>query len=116
MNVKEGRVRSGYLPFRSQVLNQPRQNDRLRVMSGTSLYRYHTTTYPYTSDSANRRKHNTIFVLLLRWIDGDTTAAREWCGYFVRPGSPIKEGRFDLSTFRSERKYFIDHAEMIVIS
>ncbi|GFT87884.1 uncharacterized protein TNCV_799861 [Trichonephila clavipes] len=29
----EGRkVRSGYLPFRTRVLNRPRQNDRLRVM------------------------------------------------------------------------------------
>ncbi|GFY02893.1 hypothetical protein TNCV_3507731 [Trichonephila clavipes] len=34
--------------------------------------------------------------LLLRWIDGETTAAGEGCGSFVRPGSPMKEGKFDL--------------------
>ncbi|GFU17108.1 hypothetical protein TNCV_1853661 [Trichonephila clavipes] len=52
----EGRkIRSEYLPFRTQVLYRPRQNYRLRVMVGTSLYRYHTATYPHVSDSANER-------------------------------------------------------------
>ncbi|GFV07594.1 hypothetical protein TNCV_4940981 [Trichonephila clavipes] len=44
--------------------------------------------------------------LLLRWIDGTTIAVREECGSFARPGSPMKEGRFDLCTFRSERVMF----------
>ncbi|GFW98069.1 hypothetical protein TNCV_2491251 [Trichonephila clavipes] len=39
-----GKIRSGYLPFRTRVLYRPRQNDRQRVMFGTSLYRYPTTT------------------------------------------------------------------------
>ncbi|GFV28895.1 hypothetical protein TNCV_754381 [Trichonephila clavipes] len=53
---------SGYLPFRTQVLYRPRQNDRHRVMFGTSLCRYHTSTYPHASDSANRRTNDAIFV------------------------------------------------------
>ncbi|GFW96091.1 hypothetical protein TNCV_958051 [Trichonephila clavipes] len=44
--MKERRIRSGYLPFRTQVLYRPRQNDRLRVMFGTSLYISHTATVP----------------------------------------------------------------------
>ncbi|GFY00447.1 hypothetical protein TNCV_1664861 [Trichonephila clavipes] len=36
-------------------------------------------------------------------IDGATTAVREGCGSFAWPGSPMKEGRFVLGTFRSER-------------
>ncbi|GFW40757.1 hypothetical protein TNCV_4528461 [Trichonephila clavipes] len=31
-SMKEGRIRFGYLPFRTQVLYRPRQNDRFRVM------------------------------------------------------------------------------------
>ncbi|GFX19130.1 hypothetical protein TNCV_3012741 [Trichonephila clavipes] len=31
--------------------------------------------------------------LLLRWIDGVTTAVREGCGSFARSGAPMKEGR-----------------------
>ncbi|GFT91921.1 hypothetical protein TNCV_908171 [Trichonephila clavipes] len=42
-------------------------------------------------------------LLLLRWIDGTTTTAREGCGSFARPGPPMKEGRFILGTFRSVR-------------
>ncbi|GFW86995.1 hypothetical protein TNCV_1384111 [Trichonephila clavipes] len=38
------KIRSEYLPFRTQVLYRARQNDRLRLMFGTSLYRYHTPT------------------------------------------------------------------------
>ncbi|GFV50448.1 hypothetical protein TNCV_2081991 [Trichonephila clavipes] len=44
--TNEGReIRFGYLPFRTQVFYRPRQNDRLRVMFGTSLYRYHIATH-----------------------------------------------------------------------
>ncbi|GFT52916.1 hypothetical protein TNCV_1460221 [Trichonephila clavipes] len=50
------------------------------------------------------------------WIDGTTTAACERCGSFVRPGSPMKERRFDLSTCRSKREYFIDYTETFVIA
>ncbi|GFS98640.1 histone-lysine N-methyltransferase SETMAR [Trichonephila clavipes] len=50
----EGRIRSEYLPFRTQVLyRRPRQNDRLRVMLGTSLYRYYTP--PHTPMPVIRR-------------------------------------------------------------
>ncbi|GFX85787.1 hypothetical protein TNCV_2471891 [Trichonephila clavipes] len=45
--MKEGRIRSEYLPFHTQVPYQPRQNDRPLVMFGTSLCRYHTTTYSF---------------------------------------------------------------------
>ncbi|GFV05497.1 hypothetical protein TNCV_227081 [Trichonephila clavipes] len=58
--MKEGRIRSGYLSFRTQVLYRPRQNDRLRVMFDTSLYRYQTATYPHVSDSANDSSERTI--------------------------------------------------------
>ncbi|GFU54575.1 hypothetical protein TNCV_3025231 [Trichonephila clavipes] len=51
--------------------------------------------------------------LLLQWIDGATTAAR---GSLVRQEPPIKDGRFDLGTFRSAREYFIDHAKTIVFA
>ncbi|GFX35549.1 hypothetical protein TNCV_103561 [Trichonephila clavipes] len=48
---------SEYLPFRTQVLYRPRQNDRQSMMFGTSLYGYHTITYPHSGDSANERYH-----------------------------------------------------------
>ncbi|GFT72657.1 hypothetical protein TNCV_755661 [Trichonephila clavipes] len=54
--------------------------------------------------------------LLLRWIDGAPTAAREGCSSFVRAGPPLKERRFNLGTFRSVRKYFIDNAKTIVFA
>ncbi|GFX37673.1 uncharacterized protein TNCV_1261101 [Trichonephila clavipes] len=57
--------------------------------------------------------------LLLRWIDGTTTAAREgWMRFFARPGSPMKEGGFVLGTFRSERmrEYFTNSAKTIVFA
>ncbi|GFW21746.1 hypothetical protein TNCV_2529451 [Trichonephila clavipes] len=34
--IKEGRIRCGYLPFRTRVHYRPSQNDRHRVMFGTS--------------------------------------------------------------------------------
>ncbi|GFW14099.1 hypothetical protein TNCV_3546881 [Trichonephila clavipes] len=55
------KIRSEDLPFRTQVLYRPRQNDRLRVMFDTSLYRYHTATYLHASDSLNRQTNDTIF-------------------------------------------------------
>ncbi|GFV08890.1 hypothetical protein TNCV_3821331 [Trichonephila clavipes] len=64
----EGRIRSGYLPFRTQIIYRPSQNDRLRVMFGASLYRYHTATYPHASDSANRRTNDTIFVASMKAV------------------------------------------------
>ncbi|GFV21689.1 hypothetical protein TNCV_164201 [Trichonephila clavipes] len=41
-SMKEGRIQSGYLPFRTRVLYRPRQNDRLEGDVGTRSYRYHT--------------------------------------------------------------------------
>ncbi|GFW14914.1 transposable element Tc1 transposase [Trichonephila clavipes] len=58
----EGRIRAGYLLLRTQVLYRPLQNDHLRMMFGTSLYRYHTTTYSHTSVLPNRRANDTIFL------------------------------------------------------
>ncbi|GFX51631.1 hypothetical protein TNCV_5013341 [Trichonephila clavipes] len=67
-NGFEGRkIKSGYPPFPKQVLYRPRQNDRHRVMFGTSLYRYHTATYPHASGSVNRRTNDTIFVASMLW-------------------------------------------------
>ncbi|GFX62395.1 hypothetical protein TNCV_1381201 [Trichonephila clavipes] len=67
----EGRkIRSAYLPFLTQVLYRPHQNDRLRVMFGTSLHRYHTTTYTHASDSANRRTNDNTFVASIRRLGG----------------------------------------------
>ncbi|GFX18076.1 hypothetical protein TNCV_1577551 [Trichonephila clavipes] len=48
--------------FDLSTFRSVRKNDRHRVMFGTSLYRYHTATYPPASDSANRRTNDTIFV------------------------------------------------------
>ncbi|GFW47361.1 uncharacterized protein TNCV_335311 [Trichonephila clavipes] len=62
IGLQEGGIRSGYLPYRTQVLYRPRQNHRFRVMFGTSLCTYPTATYPHVSDSANRRTNDTIFV------------------------------------------------------
>ncbi|GFX29915.1 hypothetical protein TNCV_4750431 [Trichonephila clavipes] len=45
-----------------RVLYRQRQNERLRLLFGASLYRYVTATYPHASDSANRRTNDTIFV------------------------------------------------------
>ncbi|GFV86148.1 hypothetical protein TNCV_671451 [Trichonephila clavipes] len=68
--ISEGmKIRSEYLPFRTRVLYRPRQNDRLRVMFSTSLYRYHTVTYPHASDSVNRRTNDTIFVASIQVMD-----------------------------------------------
>ncbi|PRD30367.1 UNVERIFIED_CONTAM: hypothetical protein NCL1_26605 [Trichonephila clavipes] len=117
-------------------------------MFGTSLYRYHTATYPHASDSANRQTNDTIFVASMRAVaslcelryfcetalsdglfasmfDGLVAfavdrwrhdCAQRGCGSFARSGSPMKEGRFDLSTFHSVRNYFIDHAKTIVFA
>ncbi|GFT60067.1 hypothetical protein TNCV_2687421 [Trichonephila clavipes] len=41
--------------------------------------------------------------LLVRWVNGTTTVTREGRVSFARPGSPMKEGRFVLGTFSSER-------------
>ncbi|GFW70731.1 hypothetical protein TNCV_2922861 [Trichonephila clavipes] len=38
--------------------------------------------------------------LLLRWIDGATTAASEGCGSLCRARVTNEGGRFDLDTFR----------------
>ncbi|GFV53233.1 hypothetical protein TNCV_1065921 [Trichonephila clavipes] len=48
-----------------------------------------------------------------RWRH-DSGARRVW--FMSQPGSPMKEERFVLGTFRSERqcKYFTDHAKTIV--
>ncbi|GFX83750.1 hypothetical protein TNCV_350141 [Trichonephila clavipes] len=44
-------------------------------------------------------------------IDGAMTAAPGGCGSLCTSGTPMMEGRFDLSTFHSVREYFIDHAK-----
>ncbi|GFV00725.1 hypothetical protein TNCV_1385441 [Trichonephila clavipes] len=46
---------------------------------------------PIESGYLPLRRRNRGYLLLLRWIDGDTTAALERCGSFARPGSPMKE-------------------------
>ncbi|GFY33385.1 hypothetical protein TNCV_1898371 [Trichonephila clavipes] len=64
---------------------------------------------PYSWQACEQLRH-----FLLRWKDGPMTAAREGYGSFARLESPMKEGRFDLGTFRSVRKYF--HAKTIVFA
>ncbi|GFU26274.1 hypothetical protein TNCV_1791911 [Trichonephila clavipes] len=62
--MKEGRkIRSQYFPFCTQVLYQPRQNYRLRVMFGSGLYRYHTTTDPsHAFDCLGRAMCGSLFL------------------------------------------------------
>ncbi|GFV82230.1 uncharacterized protein TNCV_2791281 [Trichonephila clavipes] len=64
MSLKEGRkVRSGYLPFRTNASTLPITPKRSSSRDiGTSSYRYHTATYSPASVSANRRTNDTIFV------------------------------------------------------
>ncbi|GFX96605.1 hypothetical protein TNCV_243921 [Trichonephila clavipes] len=59
--TNEGMIRSEYLPFRTQVLYQPRQNDRHHVMFGTSLCIYHSVTLSsdITPTSDDHWKNNT---------------------------------------------------------
>ncbi|GFT58662.1 hypothetical protein TNCV_1251071 [Trichonephila clavipes] len=63
-NTVEGwKVRSGYLPFRTNASTLPIMPKRSSSRAfGTSLYRYHTATYSPASVSANRRINDTIFV------------------------------------------------------
>ncbi|GFV39313.1 uncharacterized protein TNCV_1230151 [Trichonephila clavipes] len=110
------KVRSGYLPFRTNASTLPITPKRSSPRDvGTSLYRYHTATYAPASVSVNRRTNNTIFVAsieLRHSCDGLVAFAvdrwRHDSGvrtvlFRSRPGSPKKEGRFVLGTFRSER-------------
>ncbi|GFX62741.1 hypothetical protein TNCV_3350671 [Trichonephila clavipes] len=49
-----------------------------------------------------------------RWIDGGWRRAKG--AVLHGQGHQCREGRFDLGTFRSVRKYFIDHANTIVFA
>ncbi|GFW21477.1 hypothetical protein TNCV_1533001 [Trichonephila clavipes] len=65
---KEGRkVRSGYLPFRTNESTLPITPERSSSRGvGTSSYRYPTITYSPASVSANRRTNDTIFVASMK--------------------------------------------------
>ncbi|GFT82931.1 hypothetical protein TNCV_4434751 [Trichonephila clavipes] len=89
--VERRKVRSGYLPFRTNASTLPITPKRSSSHDvDTSSYRYHTTTYSPTSVSTNRRTNHAISVASMVW-------------FISRPGLPMKEGRFVLGTFRSER-------------
>ncbi|GFT27802.1 uncharacterized protein TNCV_10221 [Trichonephila clavipes] len=79
LDMKEGRIRSEHFPFRTRVLYRLRQKDRLRVMLGTNLHRYHTATYPHASDSVNKRSNDTIFVhvssCVTLWVESSCVTA-----------------------------------------
>ncbi|GFX83443.1 hypothetical protein TNCV_323921 [Trichonephila clavipes] len=51
--------------------------------------------------------------LLLQWIDGTTTAAREGCSSLYTD-RVINEGGLDLCTFPSDNQYLSHHAKTIV--
>ncbi|GFX04158.1 hypothetical protein TNCV_3973071 [Trichonephila clavipes] len=51
-----------------------------------------------------------------QWIDGATTAGAQGVVLLYGQGHQLKEGRFVLGTFHSEREYFIDHAKTIVFA
>ncbi|GFT29729.1 uncharacterized protein TNCV_4891391 [Trichonephila clavipes] len=121
-----------------RVLNRSRQNDRLRVMLAlvhidstpphTPLpvfRRIGERTIPYSWRACKQLRYlcemalrsNGLFASM---FDGLVVFAvdswRHDCGarrirFISLPGSPMKEGRFVLSTFRSELEYFIDHAK-----
>ncbi|GFV55163.1 uncharacterized protein TNCV_1381841 [Trichonephila clavipes] len=104
----EGRkVRSGYLPFGTNASTLPITPQRSSSRDvGTSSYRYHTATYSPDSVSANRRLENCVIRetvwLLLWWIEGTTTAAREGCSsYHVRVSNDRRKVRSGYLPFRT---------------
>ncbi|GFW31903.1 uncharacterized protein TNCV_5040721 [Trichonephila clavipes] len=129
--VKEGRFVLGtFRSERNAVLNQSRQNDRLRVilvLVHTDITPSHTPlpvfrrigerTIPYSWRACKQLRYlcetalrsNGLFASM---FDGLIAFAvdrwRHDCGarrvrFRSRPGSPMKEGRFVLGTFRSEQ-------------
>ncbi|GFV06242.1 hypothetical protein TNCV_4589011 [Trichonephila clavipes] len=52
--------------------------------------------------------------LLLWWIDGAMTAAREGCGSLCPDRVTIEE-RLELGTFCSENEYLSHHAKTIIV-
>ncbi|GFV39034.1 hypothetical protein TNCV_965991 [Trichonephila clavipes] len=64
LKVSEGRkVRSGYLPFRTNASTLPITPKRSSSRDvGASSHRYHTVAYSPASVLANRRTNDTIFV------------------------------------------------------
>ncbi|GFW34646.1 hypothetical protein TNCV_952741 [Trichonephila clavipes] len=100
MGTEGRKVSSRYLPFRSKESTLPITPRRPSSRDvGTSSYRYPTTTYSPASISVNRRTNDTMFVASIWRHDCDVR--RVW--FISRPGSPMKEGRNVLGTFRSER-------------
>ncbi|GFX60205.1 DDE_3 domain-containing protein [Trichonephila clavipes] len=76
-------------------------------MSG-SLINEHCVLFTYGSNACIFESNSVN--IAFAWIDGVTTAVREECGSFVRPGSPMKEGKLDLGTIRSNvHTYTVGH-------
>ncbi|GFV46347.1 uncharacterized protein TNCV_3232361 [Trichonephila clavipes] len=102
------------------------------------FWRIGERTIPYSWGACKQLRHlcetalrsNGFFMsmfdgLIASMFDGLVAFAvdrwRHDCGarrvrFISRPGSPMKEERFVQGTFRSVRKYFIDHAKTIVFA